>query len=438
MTTMTTPSASSANPTPLRWSLWGLGILTAINLVNYIDRFLVPSMVESIKASELHPNDFQMGALATGFLIVYALAAPVFGVLGDRRSRPRWLAVGIFLWSIATVFSGLAWSYAALFASRALVGIGEAAYGTIAPSLLSDYFPKNRRGRTFAIFFCAIPVGAALGYVIGGLLDKHFGWRAAFMFGGLPGLLLAVAAWYLPDPAKGADQPDQPDHVAPPGRSIWKIYGDFLKHRPYLLTVLGYAAYTFAVGGLAFWMPAFLERERGIDRAAATIGFGAIVVVTGLVGTFTGGWLGDYWARTSRQAYLRLCALSMFAAVPFAWIALSATSPPVYYGATVIAELLLFMSTGPVNSAIINFAAPHERASAMALSVFLIHVLGDVISPPLIGRMADHSSLGVAVLVVPVGLAVGGVIWWLAMNAAEQAAQQASAGSTGCSIRLTH
>jgi MFS transporter, Spinster family, sphingosine-1-phosphate transporter len=422
---MTIPSATSTNPAPLRWSHWGLAVLTAINLVNYIDRFLVPSMVESIKESELRPDDFQMGALATGFLIVYALAAPLFGVLGDRRSRPRWLAVGIFLWSIATVFSGLAWSYAALFASRALVGIGEAAYGTIAPSLLSDYYPRDRRGRTFAIFFCAIPVGAALGYVLGGLLDRQFGWRAAFMFGGIPGMLLAVAAWYLPDPGKGSRQDGQQIATGPQRRSVWKTYGGFLRHRPYMLTVLGYAAYTFAVGGLAFWMPSFLERERGIDRASATIGFGAIVVVTGLVGTFVGGWLGDYWARTSRQAYLRLCALSMLAAVPFAWIALTATAPPVFYSAIVVAQLLLFMSTGPVNSAIINFAAPHERASAMALSVFLIHFLGDVISPPLIGTVADHSSLGMAVLMVPAGVAVGGVIWWMAMNAAERAAQRA-------------
>jgi MFS transporter, Spinster family, sphingosine-1-phosphate transporter len=410
---------ASPKPQPLRWSYWGLGVLTAINLVNYIDRFLVPSMVESIKASELRPDDFQMGALATGFLIVYALTAPMFGVLGDRRSRPRWLAVGIFLWSIATVFSGLAWSYAALFVSRTLVGIGEAAYGTIAPSLLSDYFPKNRRSRTFAIFFCAIPVGAALGYVIGGLLDKHFGWRAAFMFGGIPGVLLAIAAWYLPDPGRNAaDHLSDELPTSVPIKSIWKTYIDFLRHRPYLLTVLGYAAYTFAVGGLAFWMPAFLERERGIERASATIGFGAIVVVTGLVGTFAGGWLGDYWAKTKPQAYLWLCSLSMFIAVPFAWVALVATSPMVFYGSMVVAQLFLFMSTGPVNSAIVNFAEPHERASAMALSVFLIHFLGDVISPPLIGWVADQSSLGVGVLMVPVAVAVGGIVWWMAMRAA--------------------
>jgi MFS transporter, Spinster family, sphingosine-1-phosphate transporter len=408
---------TATHPQPLRWSYWGLAVLTAINMVNYIDRFLVPSMVESIKASELHPDDFQMGALATGFLIVYALTAPMFGVLGDRRSRPRWLAVGIFLWSIATVFSGLAKSYGALFASRTLVGVGEAAYGTIAPSLLSDYFPKSKRGRTFAIFFCAIPIGAALGYVIGGLLDKHFGWRTAFMFGGIPGLILAIAAWNLPDPEKKDIHVDGDELPPASNKSIWRTYLDFLKHRPYLLTVLGYAAYTFAVGGLAFWMPAFLERERGIERASATIGFGAIVVVTGFIGTFAGGWLGDYWAKTQRQAYLWLCALSMLAAVPFAWVALTATSPTIYYSAMCMAQLLLFMSTGPVNSAIVNFAAPNERASAMALSVFLIHFLGDVISPPLIGLISKHSSLGVAVLIVPVAIAVSGIIWWMAVRA---------------------
>ncbi len=412
---------ATGNTQSLRWSWWGLGVLTAINLVNYIDRFLVPSMVESIKASELRPSDFQMGALATGFLIVYSLTAPVFGVLGDRRSRPRWLGVGIFLWSIATVFSGLAKSYGALFASRTLVGVGEAAYGTIAPSLLSDYFPKSRRGRVFAIFFSAIPIGAALGYVIGGLLDKHFGWRAAFMIGGIPGLVLAIAAWNLPDPGKkpGSAEDGELPHTI--NKSVWRTYLDFLKHRPYLLTVLGYAAYTFAVGGLSFWMPAFLERERGIPRASATVGFGAIVVVTGFVGTFAGGWLGDHWARSKRQAYLWVCALSMFAAVPFAWVALTATSPTIYYGAMCVAQLLLFMSTGPVNSAIVNFAAPNERASAMALSVFLIHFLGDVLSPPLIGAIADQSSLGRAVMVVPVAVAVGGVIWWMAARAAIRA-----------------
>jgi MFS family permease len=369
-------------------------------------------------------SDFQLGALNFGFLIVYMLVAPIFGVLGDRGSRPRWLAFGIFLWSGATFLSGVARSYSALLFSRTLVGVGEASYVAIAPSLLSDYFPRRLRGRVFAVFFCAIPVGSALGYVVGGLIDKHYGWRAAFLIGGIPGIVLAVLTLFLRDPLRGSGDAQETEFVPPVSatkpKSALATYRSFMANRPYVLTVLGYAAYTFAVGGLAFWMPAFLERIRGISRASATIGFGGIVVVTGFVGTFVGGWVGDYWARTSRQAYLWLSSWTTFLAVPFACLALMATTPALYYTGIVVAELLLFMSTGPINSAIVNYVAPGERASAMALSVFAIHALGDVISPPLIGKISDQSSLETAVLLVPVAIVCGGVIWYLAGRAGQR------------------
>jgi len=406
---------------PRRYAYMGLAVLTLINLVNYLDRYLVPSLVESIKHSDFQLSDFQLGALNLGFLIVYTLVAPLFGVLGDRGSRPRWLAFGIFLWSGATFLSGIARSYSALLVSRTLVGVGEAAYVAIAPSLLSDYFPRRLRGRVFAVFFCAIPVGSALGYIFGGLIDKHYGWRAAFLLGGIPGIVLAVLTLFLRDPQRGSGDAHEIEFAPPPSeskpKSVLATYRGFIANRPYVLTVLGYAAYTFAVGGLAFWMPAFLERIRGVPRASATIGFGGIVVVTGFIGTFVGGWLGDYWARTSRQAYLWLSSWTAFLAVPFACLALMATTPALYYSGIVVAELLLFMSTGPINSAIVNYVAPGERASAMALSVFAIHALGDVVSPPLIGKISDQSSLETAVLLVPVAIACGGIIWYLAGRA---------------------
>jgi MFS family permease len=417
---------NGATPSVSRRSAYlGLAVLTLINMVNYLDRYLVPSLVESIKHSDFQLSDFQLGALNFGFLIVYTLVAPLFGVLGDRGSRPRWMAFGIFLWSGATVLSGLARSYSALLFARTLVGVGEASYVAIAPSLLSDYFPRRLRGRVFAVFFCAIPVGSALGYVFGGLIDKHYGWRAAFLLGGIPGVVLAVLAWFLRDPVRGSgDSPEGNGTPASTPESVPKgalaTYRGFLANHPYVLTVLGYAAYTFAVGGLAFWMPAFLERIRGVPRASATIGFGGIVVVTGFVGTFVGGWLGDYWSRTSRQGYLWLSSWTTFLAVPFACLALMATTPALYYSGIVIAELLLFMSTGPINSAIINFVAPGERASAMALSVFAIHALGDVVSPPLIGVISDRSSLEAAVLLVPLAIACGGIIWYLAGRAGQR------------------
>jgi MFS family permease len=419
--------------TPRRYAYFGLAVLTLINLVNYLDRYLVPSLVESIKHSDFQLSDFQLGALNFGFLVVYTLVAPLFGIVGDRGSRPRWLAFGIFLWSAATFLSGIARSYTGLLFSRTLVGIGEASYVAIAPSLLSDYFPRRLRGRVFAVFFCAIPVGSALGYVFGGLIDKQFGWRAAFLIGGIPGVVLAVLTLFLRDPARGSGDPDEielaPPASEPKSKSALATYRSFVANRPYVLTVLGYAAYTFAVGGLAFWMPAFLERIRGVPRASATIGFGGIVVVTGFIGTFAGGWIGDYWARTSRQAYLWLSSWTAFLAVPFACLALMATTPALYYTGIVVAELLLFMSTGPINSAIVNYVAPGERASAMALSVFTIHALGDVVSPPLIGMLSDRSSLESAVLLVPLAIACGGFIWYLAGSAGQREDAQSGSGA---------
>jgi len=181
-----------------------------------------------------------------------------------------------------------------------------------------------------------------------------------------------------------------------------------------VLTVLGYAAYTFAVGGMAFWMPAFLERVRAVPPAQATVQFGGIVVVTGFVGTFAGGWLGDVLLRRTAQAYLWLSGIATLIAAPVAWIVFADPRPGVYLPAVVIAELLLFASTGPINSAILNEVAPGERATAVALSILAIHVLGDVPSPPLIGRISDASSLGRAVLIMPVAILIAGAIWTLA------------------------
>jgi MFS family permease len=484
---------------------WGLAILSFVNLFNYLDRYLVPALFETLKHSELALSDAELGLLMSGFLAVYTLAAPVFGALGDRRARPRLIAFGVGCWSLATMLSGLAGSFIALFAARASVGIGEAAYGTIAPSLLSDYFPADKRGRVMAIFSCAIPVGSALGYVVGGLMDVHFGWRAAFFAAGAPGLALAVLCWWLRDPPRGAQDAVPPPESAPAGggqnaggsqaheyrggavdaghspesaparggrenarasqanrpaaasestreaagarspqagraggtrdagnaprsapargaglgSEIRATYRRLLTNRPYLATVLGYAAYTFAMGGLASWMPAFLERVRGMPRAQATVSFGYIVVVTGLVGTFIGGWLGDYCRKRLKCGYLLVSAIATLVAAPFVWFALTVASTTAYLVCMVIAQLLMFLSTGPINATIVNLVLPTQRASAVALSVFAIHLLGDAISPYLIGRVSDASSLTEAVKIVPVAVVVSGLLWgWAAREQA--------------------
>lgn len=374
-----------------------------MNLLNYLDRFIVPAVQESIKHSELHPSDAQLGALASAFLIVYMIFAPVFGILGDRISRPKILAVGVGLWSLATVCGGFAPNYAALFASRAAVGIGEAAYGTVAPAFLADAFPERIRGRIFGLFYMAIPVGSALGYVLGGAVDHAYGWRSAFFVAGVPGLILALIALTLRDPPRGVD--DRP-------KTGWvETYLSFLRIRPYVFTVLGYAAYTFALGGIAVWMPTFLERVRGIPREAANVDLGKVLVFTGFAGTWIGSWLSDRLIRRTRQAYMWVSGLPTLAAAPLAWLALTTTDHTTYWAALIAAELLVFVSTGPVNVAIVSDVPPTMRAAAMALSIFVIHTLGDVPSPPLIGWLSDRGSLDRAMLVIPVAIAVAGLIW---------------------------
>lgn len=409
---------------PARSSL-ALSVLTLINLLNYLDRYVVSGIVPDLKAAPLGLSDSQIGLLTTAFMLVYMATAPIFGALGDRGSRTRPIAIGVFIWSLATILSGFAANYAHLLAGRALVGIGEAAYVAISPALLSDCFPRSQRGRVLSVFNMAIPVGAALGYIVGGLMSHHYGWRQAFFVAGAPGILLAVIVLRLPDPPRGVqDEATSPTHtasVAADKKSPAAIYWHLLRQAPYMLVVLGYAAYTFALGGLAVWMPNFLERVHGIPAVKATTSFGAIVVVTGFLGTFIGGWLGDYWIKSSRQAYLWMSGWVTLLAAPFAYVALTAQAPSVYYTAIVIAELLLFMSTGPINSAIVNLVSPTQRASALALSMFTIHLLGDVPSPTLIGWMSDMSSLGKAVLIVPVAVVISGIVWLISARVASNA-----------------
>jgi MFS transporter, Spinster family, sphingosine-1-phosphate transporter len=405
-----------------RTGIVALAVLAGINLLNYLDRYVVAAVLPDLKDAPLHLDNFELGSLMSAFLLVYMLAAPLFGRLGDRGSRPRPIAIGVFLWSLATGLSGLARNYAQLLAARAVVGIGEAAYGTIAPSLLADLFARRTRGRAFAVFNMAIPVGAALGYIVGGVMRQHYSWHAAFYVAGIPGVFLALWILRLPDPPRGAQEAGgSGDGVAAapgaPQPGSWAVYLRLLRQRPYVLTVLGYAAYTFALGGLAFWMPYFLERVRGIPAERASAGFGEIVVLTGFIGTFIGGWLGDYGLRFSRQAYLWMSGWVTLLAVPVVYVALAAGAPAVFYPALIAAELLLFMSTGPINTAIVNLVSPAERASAVALSILAIHLLGDVLSPSIIGALSDLSSLAEAVMIVPGAVAVCAVLWLVAARA---------------------
>jgi MFS family permease len=394
-----------------RAAAYTLAVLTLINLFNYLDRWVIAALVEPLRKSELHLSDTQLGIIGSSFIIVYTIISPLFGTLGDRRARPPLIALGVMIWSVATTLGGFARGFGSLFAARSTVGVGEAAYATIAPALLADAFPIEKRGRVLAVFFSAIPIGSAAGYIVGGAVAAHFGWRAAFWIAGAPGLLLAMLLLAVKDPPRGQHD----GHVEGQARGpVLHAYGDLLRNSQFLLAAIGYGAYTFALGGLAYWMPAFLERIRGMEPKEATVTFGAIACATGFVGTFVGGWLGDFFLKRTKQSYLWVSGISTLLAAPATYVALTNPDRSVYLPAIVVAEVLIFICTGPVNSAILNVVAPNERATAVGLSILVMHVLGDVPSPPLIGRLSDASSLDRAFLIVPVAIVVAGVIWCVA------------------------
>src|SRR6185369_7251937 len=305
-----------------RAAYYGLAVVTLLNFLNYIDRYIIAAVLPRMQ-SELHLTNTQAGLLATAFLVAYFITSPIFGALGDRLSRTRLMAVGVSAWSVATAATGVMRSFGQLMIARSCVGVGEAAYATISPALLSDYFPRAQRGRAFAVFYVAIPVGAAVGYLLGGLIEPSFGWRAAFYIVGVPGVAMALLALTISDPPRGSMEDAEPSTPQP----ILVTVRSFSRNSSYVGTVFGYAAYTFAVSGLAFWMPAYLEGVRGIDLARANFLVGSVTVVAGLGGTAVGGYLGDVLATRMKHGQLWLCGLSSLAGIVPTWLALTTPSP---------------------------------------------------------------------------------------------------------------
>ncbi len=416
--------ATGASGLPRGTAAFGLAILTLLNFVNYIDRYVLPAVAPRVKEA-LSLSDEQLGLLGSAFLLSYLLTSPAFGYLGDRFSRTRLMGLGVALWSVATAGAGLARSFAQMVVARGAVGVGEASYAAISPALLSDYYPRERRGRVFAIFYLAIPVGSAVGYLLGGLLEHHFGWRAAFFAVGLPGLLLALLTLTIADVPRGINDP-------PETAGAQAGFGESLRtlacNGRYLRAVLGYAAYTFAVGGLSFWAPVYFSRERGLPLGRADLLVGGVSVVAGIGGTFAGGWLADRLAPRMRQAYLYVSGISMLLAIPLSWVALAAHAPSVYVGALLLAEFMVFLSTGPINVVIVSVVPVGMRATAMAGSIFAIHLLGDAAAPWVVGALSDGVGLARAVLIMPLAIAVSGVI---CTAAAWVAARQDASPSAG-------
>ncbi len=385
-----------------------LALLLAINLFNYIDRQVLAAVEPEIRATFFQTGDLnamaKTGLLGTAFLVTYMLSAPILGFLADRISR--WIIVGsaVILWSLASGGSGLAATFAILFATRICVGIGEGGYGPAAPTILADLYPIERRGLIMSIFCAAIPVGSALGYVIGGVIGAHLGWRWAFYMVAPPGLLLGLLCFWQRDPRVASHHLVQES----PRRSL-RDYLKLFRTRSYLINCIAQTLMTFALGGLGFWVPAYL-RFRNQSPAIGMSIFGGITVVAGLISTILGGIIADKLRPRFPGSYFLVSGIGMVIACPIFVVSLYIPFPMAWV-AMFIAIFFIFMNTGPSNTALANVSLPAVRATAFAVNIFVIHLLGDVPAFPALGYIGGHTNMRVAFLFMSGIMLAAGLTW---------------------------
>ncbi len=396
-----------------------LVLLTGLNLFNYLDRLVLAAVLPKIQI-ELGLSGLMGGLLETVFLIGYFVTAPIFGSLGDRTARKWLIAGGVIVWSAATCASGLATTAAGLVAARAFVGIGEASYATLAPTIIDDITAPEKRGRALAYFYAATPIGGALGYLVGGFVEAHtHSWRNAFFVAGGPGLVFALVCLLIAEPAR---------KVLTEKANMRRDLGRLLSVDLYRQGVYGFCAYTAAIGAFSYWAPTFLFKRYGLALNVANFRFGVITVVAGALATAIGGkWAdnirqkvaadhagaSDVIERETVRGLLRICALGAAVGVPLVVACFLAPSPGAFFVVVFFAILALFLGTSPINAVILRAVPPEVRASAMAVSIFAIHLLGDLWSKPFVGFLIDHLPVDVAMLAfLPIAIVVSAAIWW--------------------------
>jgi multidrug resistance protein len=416
-------------------------VLTALNLLNYADRNVLFA-VQPLVQDEFHLSKTQIGYLTSAFLGFYMLAAPFVGPLADRYSRKLIIVLGAVFWSGLTLLTAFTHNYTELLVRHTLVGIGEATFVTIAPTFVADLFAQEKRGRILGVFYLAIPVGSAAGYLLGGYLAPYHGWRFPFYIAAAPGFLLAISVLFLKEPERG--QFDLLKET--PRQSVVQRRGSTLGYRAaalvdyviryvalfcnpaFLTATLGMAAMTFSLGGIQVWMPQFLYSERHYTLEAANLTFGLIIVGDGIVSALAGGWLGDYLLRRMKSAYYLVSAASMALGIPAMIVALF-VSGRAMIPAIAVASFFLLLNTAPLNAAVINSVDPHIRATALAVNIFIIHILGDVPSPTMMGWVADKRSLQAAFILPVIAMGVSSAILFYGMKFAPPVSVEAAVGA---------
>ncbi len=398
-------------------------LFTGLNLLNFFDRCVMPAVLTPMKIT-LKMNDSEAGWASAAFMFGYFLSAPLFGYLGDRYSRRNLMLAGVVVWSFATAATGLAQDLGVLIAVRVLVGVGEACFIMICPAWISDLFPAAQRNNALTVFYLAVPFGAAMGYEFGGQFATEALWRYSFFFAGIPSLLLMAGLFAFPEPKRGGmDDPADLEDVdqGDPNESSFTSLMRLLSNGRFQLLTWGYTALVFALGAFQFWAPAFLERVHGMPLTQADSIFSIMLAVTGLVATIVGGLVGTKLRRITKSGYAWVLLGAIAPAAPLALLAFLAKDTTVCLVALGLCMFLVFLPTAPCTSQLFEIVPARNRAKANGVMTFFMHLFGDVLSPILVGYVSDRSvslyvehpeqSLQLGLLILPVALAVGALLW---------------------------
>jgi MFS family permease len=377
-----------------------LAVMVGINFLNYLDRYILPAVASRIQA-EFHLTDSQVGLLGSAFLLVYAVATIPFGVWADRGVRKTVVGIGVTIWSLATLFTGVARNYLQLFLARAVLGVGEASYYPAGTALLGDYFRKEGRGRAMSVWAAGTAVGIAVGFAGGGIVASKLGWRAAFYLTALPGLVFAMLAFGIREPLRGAAESRGPSTSA--ARDLtFKAALALLSIRTLRATIAAETALFFVLGGAAFWLPTYLSRQFGLGTGTAGTLAGGVLVVGLLAGSLLGGVVADRLARRRNAASNLPVGIAGFVAGAIL-VALALVMPNLllFIPVFLLGAAALYLYNGPYTAIKQNVVLPTVRATAVTISLLIEHLLGDSYSPYVIGRLSDAlHDLRLALLVL--------------------------------------
>jgi sugar phosphate permease len=373
---------------PRGYPRYVLAVMVGINFLNYLDRWILTG-AGSVVQREFSLSDAQFGLLATAFLLVYAVGALPFGVWADRGVRRTIIGVGVLIWGISTALTGFVTSYLQLFITRAMVGIGEATYYPAGTSLLSDYFPRSSRSRAMSIWNVGAMIGIAVGFGAGGVFaTSRFGWRGAFFFTAIPGVIFAALAFTMREPLRGAAEARGPV-VGVAREASLRAFARLWRIPTLRATIIAQAMLFFVLAANAAWLPISLVRRFGLSPGNAAILAGGGIVLGGLVGTLLGGYLADWRARKTAAGPMEVTMAGLLLAA--AASALAIAVPVLAFVVPVFIATVAFLSvySGPFTAVSQNVVIPSLRASAVTLTLFLAHLFGDSWAPLAVGGLSD-------------------------------------------------